>query len=203
MVKAVIFDLGGVYFEDGTEVCVEKISKEYNLSPEAVKSVLSNSSKLGGDYRRGKISENEFWDGAIKTWGIDAKTEDLSRAWLTCYTPIEGTEEIIIKLKKQGLRLYILSDNVKERVNYLQERYNFLNYFDDTVFSYEVHIVKPDGPDIFKEAVKKAGVEESEIVYVDDVEKYVKEGEKLGINAIHFKNPTQLEEELKALGLSL
>ena len=100
MIRAIIFDLGGVYFEDGTELAIEKISKDFKIPPEEIKSVLNNSSEIGGKYRRGEITEDEFWSGAIKIWGIEAKKEDLSKAWLECYAQIKGTVEIETKRNK-------------------------------------------------------------------------------------------------------
>ena len=36
MIKSVIFDLGGVYFTDGTKIAIKKISEKYNLNLKAV-----------------------------------------------------------------------------------------------------------------------------------------------------------------------
>ena len=39
MIKAIIFDLGGVLFINGTKKFIISLSKEYNIDPEKVKGV--------------------------------------------------------------------------------------------------------------------------------------------------------------------
>ena len=69
MIKTVIFDLGGVYFTDGTKRAVDVISERYGVSKDKVKEVFSNN--LGLEYRRGKITADDFWNKAKEQWGID------------------------------------------------------------------------------------------------------------------------------------
>ena len=76
MIKTVIFDLGGVYFSDGTKRAVDAISESYGISKDKVKEVFSGN--LGLEYRKGKIIANDFWSKAKEKWGIDAHSEDLA-----------------------------------------------------------------------------------------------------------------------------
>ena len=201
MITTIIFDLGGVYFTDGTRIAVEKISKKYNLQPEAVGQIFKTGSELGTLYRRGEITVDEFWNKVKDLLGIEADNKDLNKMWVESYELIEGTIEIIKQLKEKGIKLYFLSDNVKERSELLQEKYNFLENFIDGIFSHKAHKTKLDGADVFKLALEKTEEKPENVVYVDDKEEYVETAKKLGMNVIWFKNPEQLKEELKKLGL--
>ena len=150
-------------------------------------------------YRRGEITCEEFWNQTKKLLDITADNDDLNRLWMESYEPIEGTVEIIKQLKKKGIKLYVLSDTVKERAEYLQETFNFSENFIDGIYSYKVHKTKLDGSEAFKLALKLTGESPENVVYVDDKEEYAETAKKLGMNAIHFKNPEQLNEELKNL----
>jgi len=135
MVKALIFDLGGVYFADGTTLAIKNISKKYNVRPDLVEQFLRTGSELGALYRRGEITMEEFWNRAKRLANIKADNNDLNEMWIKSYVPIKGTVEIVKRLKRKGIKLYFLSDNAKERVEYLQRKYNFLKDFVDGIFS--------------------------------------------------------------------
>lgn len=197
MIQSIIFDLGGVYFTDGARIAIGKISHKFNLRPELVENALEFNTELGMLYRKGEITAEEFWDIAKKLLGIDADNNYLNRIWMNSYKPILGTIGIIKQLKKKGIKLFFLSDNVEERTEYLQAKYNFLENFIDGIFSYETHKMKSDGTDIFKLAIDKTGDKPEDIIFIDDKEEFVETAKKVGMKAIYFKNPEQLEEELK------
>ncbi len=196
MIKAVILDLGGVYFTDGTKIAIEKISKEYDLQTAVVEKVLRTRSELGSSIRRGEITTDEFWNRAKNLLKLDANNDDLNRTWIESYEPIQDSIKIIKKLKKKGIKLFFLSDNVKDRIEYLQKKYNFLENFVDGIFSYEVHKTKYDGIEIFEIALEKIGEKPENVLYVDDKENYVNIAKKLGMNVILFRSPKQLKEKL-------
>lgn len=199
MFKTVIFDLGGVYFTDGTKNAIELISQKYNISEQKIKDVLKG--ELGTKYRIGTISSDEFWKQAKEYWNINTSSEDLSNIWLQGYTPIIGTDLIIDKLKSSGYEILFLSDNVQERIDYIQKKYPFLNKFKDGVFSHIVHTRKPD-PEIYKIILKKSTHPAAECIYIDDKIELLKPAEELGMTGIVFENPSQLEKKLKELGLN-
>ena len=194
MIKSIIFDLGGVYFTDGTKIAIQKISRMYNLKPSAVKIVFTAGSKYGNAYRKGKISGKEFWKRFKENFQIKTK-EDLGRLWIGSYKPNSGVIKIIHKLRKKEFKIYFLSDNVKERADYLQKKYDFLENFIDGVFSHKAHKTKLD-KGMYMIAIRKTRKNPEEIVFIDDKKEYVETAKKLGINGIVFKNSKQLKVEL-------
>lgn len=203
MISAIIFDLGGVYFTDGTEITVEKLARKFILDSEKVAGFLKTDNKLANAYRKGVITADQFWNEFKKSFEIRAENEELTRTWVESYEPIEGTIEIIKKLKGQGIKLYFLSDNVKERVEYLQGKHDFLRNFIDGVFSHKIHKTKSDGFDVFRLALEMTKEKPENVIYIDDKEDHIKSAKKLGMNCICFKNPEQLEANLKTFGVNL
>lgn len=65
MIKAIIFDLGGVLFTNGTKKFIEDISARYNLDKEAVKDIMDG--EIGSNYREAKITREEFWKQVLGT----------------------------------------------------------------------------------------------------------------------------------------
>ncbi len=202
MIKSIIFDLGGVYFTDGTLRAIKKISRKYNIGISEVQEALGASSELGLSYRKGEISFSEFWDKAKSMLKIGAENDSLSNLWAGSYKPIAGTVKIIKQLKGRGMKLYYLSDNVKERAEYLQKKFGFLENFIDGIFSHEAHKTKKDGAAIFELVLEKTQNRPEEVLFIDDREEYAETARKAGMHAICFKNPMQLKQELGNYGIN-
>lgn len=198
-IKTIILDLGGVYFTDGTKESIEIISSRYRIEREKVQKVLHG--ELGALYRRGDIGGNVFWAKAKLFWGINVHSDLLSEIWLQSYKVFEGTETAIKQLYHTGYELLYLSDNVRERVQYLSEKYDFLKWFSAGVFSYEVRTRKPDMV-MYQAVLAKSTSFAENCVYIDDCYELLEPAKQLGMHIIHFKNPIQLVDDLKKLGVS-
>lgn len=198
MIQTIIFDLGGVYFEDGSTNFVHKVVKEFSVPEERVWNVIKG--ELGHQYRSGKIKAEEFWDKAKRCWGIDADTAKLSRMWIELYKPIMGTVDIVDGLRKAGHEVFFSSDNVQERVDYLQSRYHFMDHFDGGVFSHLLGTRKPD-PRMYITVLQKTSSQPNQCLFIDDKEINLEPARKLGMQTILFKGFEQLKGELRAMGV--
>lgn len=199
-IRTVIFDLGGVYFTDGTKGAIDIISKNWNLNSSLVSDVFKG--KIGTAYRENQISHDEFWRQAKETLGIDAPMDELAHIWLNGYVPIQGTIEIIKELKENGYEIIYLSDNVQERIDYLENRYHFLQHFKSGVFSHVAGVRKPN-PKIYQLALKESSNPAENCVYIDDKPNLLEEADKLGMSTIAFVNPDETRKKLIELGVRL
>ena len=200
-INTIIFDLGGVYFTDGTKQAIKNISSKYNIPENKIEEVLKGD--LGTQYRVGEITVDEFWGKAKELWNNkEIQSKDLSDIWLEGYKPINGTIDIIKKLKEKGYEIIFLSDNVKERVDHLENKYNFLSNFKDGVFSHVVGTRKPD-PVIYQHALNISSNPPGECVYIDDKDNLLIPARELGMKTIHFVSPEQTKEDLIKLGIKL
>jgi HAD superfamily hydrolase (TIGR01509 family) len=196
MRRTVIFDLGGVYFCDGTRISVDTISAEYKIERDAVEAILNG--EPGKQYRIGKISAEQFWQRAKTSWNIEVSSRKLSRIWCSSYQPNEGVVRLVDRLKNAGHELLYLSDNTRERVAYLDGKYSFLQKFDGGIFSHEVKRKKPN-PIIYQLVLAKASHLANECVYIDDKPEYLGPAKSLGMQVLAFKSAFQLETRLKEL----
>lgn len=199
MITTFFFDLGGVLFTNGTKHFISVISEKYNLDPLFVNSVMDG--EIGTQYRENKIDNTEFWRKAIPALGVPESADNLNRIWLQGYELIEGTRDIILTLRS-AYKLYYLSDNVENRVVYLNEKYDFLKWFDDGVFSYEVDMRKPD-PRIYQIALQKASANPNECVFVDDKQEALNPAKEMGMMTFLFHDANQLMLDLKTAHFDL
>jgi epoxide hydrolase-like predicted phosphatase len=192
MIRAILFDLGGVLFTNGTKKFIQDISSKYNLDPEAVKEIMDGD--IGSQYREAKITRDQFWKIVLDKLNLTEDINTLEKQWISGYDLIKGTRDIILELAKK-YKVYYLSDNVRERVEKINDRYNFLEWFEDGVFSHEVGVRKPN-PEIYRFALNKAKVKPTETVFIDDKQSALDPAKEMGIVTILFESPEQLQQRL-------
>lgn len=197
MIKAIVFDLGGVLFTNGTKKFIAYISDVYHVNKKIVEEVLDGD--IGSKYRTNKISDDEFWRLAIDRLGIHAGRDELEKKWIEGYELISGTKELILQLRKK-YKIYFLSDNVHTRATQLNNRYHFVSLFDGGIFSHEVGIRKPN-PTIYHLLLKKACVKASEAIYIDDKYECTEPAAKLGCTTFVFESVDKLKEDLNNIGI--
>ena len=199
MIKTVISDLGGVYFTDGSARAIERIGATHDIHADKVREVLMGD--LGSRYRIGEISAAEFWDRAKESWDLQISTDEIASVWLRAYEPIDGTVAIVDRLRAAGYEMLFLSNNVQERIDYLESAYGFLHRFEDGVLSHRVGLKKPD-PKIYQLVLEKASCPAAQCVFVDDKPPMLEPAERIGMSVVAFESPDQLERQLRALGLT-
>jgi 2-haloacid dehalogenase len=112
--------------------------------------------------------------------------------------PISGTVEILRRLKQAGYPLYGLSNYPTKKFPLARLKYEFFDWFDDILISGEVGLVKPD-PAIFHLLLTRIGHAADECIFIDDSGANVTAARELGLTAIQFQSPEQLEQELQKL----
>ncbi|HRF28961.1 MAG TPA: HAD-IA family hydrolase [Candidatus Saccharibacteria bacterium] len=70
--------------------------------------------------------------------------------------------------------------------------------FDDVVLSFEVGIAKPQ-PEIYELSAKNLGLDTTECVFVDDVQRYIDGAEVAGMEAILFTSTEQFKHDIAKL----
>ena len=101
------------------------------------------------------------------------------------YFQYEYTKPLLKKLKKDGYKLYYLSNWSKWHFEKMVDRkvIDFLDLFDGGIVSYQVNMTKPD-PAIYKELIKKYDIIPSDALFIDDRYENVMAAELLGIKGL-------------------
>ena len=200
MIKAIVFDLGGVLFAEGKSVASEKLAKKYNYDKEVIFKILTSpeSKKL----RKDLISDKEFWDWTQNNLPEGYNASLIKKEWYEGYL-LDNDIFNLIKRLKGKYKLVAFSGNIKSRVEFLDKKYDFRKYFDIEVYSFDYHLNKPDRRFI-EVMVKKTNCEPREIIYIDDTEKHTLLAKEMGINALIYSQGRikRLKKELKELGIT-
>ncbi len=204
-IKTIIFDLGGVYFSSGTTLAIKRIVDYYNIrDKKVVKDIFGNKPESEGHLLRlGLITMKEFERSIVSKLQLQEKDRDNIRyIWFNSYIPNYRMKEVVKQLRNMDYKLVIFSGNVRERIEFLDSRYNFLRYFDDSLFSYDCQKNKQNIA-FYRELLNYIDCNSNESILIDDQTKNTKMAESLGFNVINYCYTDQLIEELKKYNIEL
>lgn len=108
----------------------------------------------------------------------------------------------IVEKLKEKYNLILLSDHIKEWVEYILSTNKDLDILKHKHFSYEYGMLKGD-EGTFKYILEKEIILPSETVFIDDSKENVEMANKEGIQGIVFENVKQLERQLKEMNIIL
>jgi len=192
-----VYDLSGVFFNNGLKISVKKISEEFSLNPENIEFVLNGS--FAEKYRTGLIESEEFWKSAKEYLNVD-DIEKIKSIFFESYHPYEESVKLLKLLRENKITLTYLSNSPKDRTEFLDKKYNFISLFDYGLCSFEAHTWKPD-KEIYQKFLEKFNLNPEDTIYIDDREKNLKPAKELGMGTIFFKDIEQFKIALKEAGI--
>ena len=198
-IRCVAFDFGGVLAYFITRETEEEMASLAQVDYDVFHDVMwSHRWELD----LGEHTYRQYWENVLNGCNSPAKLDDVVDQ-LT-HLDVTGFAKMNQKmlnwansLQDNSYRTIIISNMSPETYQALTVDSSWLSSFDEVIISGLIKINKPD-PGIYEKAIRKAGVEPSQILFLDDVEKNIVGAEKMGINAHHFSDTDALLAELEA-----
>ena len=158
--------------------------------------------RLGGSSVRPRHSMRRPRPSRTKISGNEAIRAFRARWIETVPHAIDGTVDILTKLKAGKIPLYAITNFASDTLVEAKERYPFLaTSFIDMVVSADEKLLKPD-PAIYQVLLNRQNLQAEDCVFVDDSLKNVKAASKLGFHALLFTTPEAFAKDLRTLGFS-
>jgi len=199
MIKAIIFDAGGVVIKQGNQL--DEFAKIFK--PKNKQAFWNKINHFVGPLCKGEISEKEYWRRIAESENVDPETAP-QNLWVKSYEETTRVDESVVDLIKslrKNYKIILVSNTIKPHVAINKKRKLFEN-FDDVFNSNEVHLSK-DTPEIFRLALKRNQLDAEECIFIDDIQKFVEIANSIGIHGILFNNINQLKKELVSLGVNI
>jgi putative hydrolase of the HAD superfamily len=105
-----------------------------------------------------------------------------------------------LELKQRGFLTAILSNMGDNVLASVEREFGWIRRFDVLVWSFQLHIAKPD-PAIYRHVLKKLGTQPEETLFLDDKLVNVEAAHALGMKAIQFSTVERLRADLIAAGM--
>lgn len=193
MIKNMILDIGGIILDDGKE----NLRKYLQVSEEETKELykIVYGSKGFRQYLLGYInlekcmnsiiSENPAYRAYIEKMLLKSNLKDI--------VPIKANVLQVIRELKEKYNIYFLSNITKETYEYIED---ILNEFDGGIYSFQVHLCKPN-PEIYKKLLYTYNLKKEESIFFDDRQRNVDIGNELGIKSIKFNTEQDILDVLQ------
>lgn len=192
----IVFDLGGVVFSWQPDAIISSIFGDVDSKRLVRKSIFEHPDWVELD--RGTIPLPQAIDRGAARTGLPARDiERLLDAVPRFLVPIEATFELIRSLAGTGHRLYVLSNMHLASIAHLQANYDIWDLFDGIVFSCSVRMVKPERG-IYEHLLKEHRLDPADTIFIDDVAENLAVAASFGIRTIHFSDPEQCANALRA-----
>lgn len=198
-VKNIVFDVGNVLVKwDPRSIVKTTFGGEADIESLLQKFYKSN---FWYDLNLGKITEKECIIQYKDLLKLDEITfEKLLYNTKESLVLLQDTINIVEKLHAAGFPLYIITDNTREIMSYLKQKYKFWDKFIGIVVSAEIGHLKPS-PVIYKYLLDTYQLNERETVFFDDVLANVEGAKSMNMHAFQFSTAEQCKEDLKSLNI--
>jgi glucose-1-phosphatase len=195
MIKNLVFDLGNVLISFKPAEYFEK--KDY---PENMKSRILSDIFGGPEWLKldnGDITTGEAIDSiAGKSSLSRQEIAHIFNLRTELMFPLDQNVRMLPELKKQGYRLYYLSNFPLDIFEEIKNGYFFFGYFDGGIISSEVKYSKPDRK-IFEILIDRYSLQPEESLFIDDIEANVSGAIKTGMAGFNTWGSIDFNRELR------
>ena len=192
-----IFDMGGVLLRTVDPAPREAIAKRFGVTRRELEAfVFSSETSILSE--EGKLSDVAHWQTVMRHFGQPAGDH------IQLYDEYFAGDAIDQRLLafaaslKPKYKLGLLSNAWENARPLLRARFDFIDTFDDSIFSYEVRARKPDAA-MYQAILDMMDAQPEEAVFIDDVLENVEGAQAVGMQALQFSGAETLISTLSDL----
>ena len=202
MIKNIVFDMGNVIIRFDRDAFIDR----FGVSEEERK-ILLREIFLSPEWvmmDRGTLTDEQAAD--ILCPRVPEHLQDIARKligfWDRPILEVEGIKPLIEELKSKGYGIYLLSNASCRQPDYWQ-RVPAARFFDGTLISYSVKLIKPM-PEIYEKFFEKFSLKREECFFIDDSPANIEASLYVGMPGAVFHNDIRrLRRELRAAGVDV
>jgi glucose-1-phosphatase len=198
MIKNIVFDLGNVLLSFNPAEFFEKKNFPENIRVKILSDIFGSQEWRMLD--NGDISTTEAIESISSKSTL--KREEIDHIFnlrAEMMFPLDCNVRLLPELKKQGFKLYYLSNFPIDIFEEIRNGYFFFKHFDGGVISSEVKFSKPERR-IYEILLENYSLIPGESLFIDDIEINVRAAENLGMKGLVTFGS---EEISKVLGSTL
>lgn len=200
--SALLFDIGGVLLTNGWDrdsrvAAAAQFHLDWNDFEVRHEAVLEA-------FETGRLSLEQYLDRVIFYRARDFTREQFKKFMYAQAKAMPESLALMRRLARKPRKYLISSLNNESRDlnEYRIEKFGLREYFDVFLSSCYLGARKPDAA-IYKLALSITQRRSEETIFVDDREVNLEPARELGMKTVQFEDVTQLEQELKKLGLEI
>ena len=195
MISTIIFDLGNVLLNWKPEEYFDKNGYDKAHKEIIINEIFKSNEWLqldNGDFTLDEAVERIAAKSCLNNEEIRAVFDLRTRILF----PLGCNTILLPGLKKQGFKLYFLSNFPDDIFDEIHNKYDFFRHFDGGEISARIKASKPDEK-IFRIFLKKHDLRPENCLFIDDSHKNAHSAESLGMKVIHLEEPDMLKSQLE------
>ncbi|MBI3887741.1 HAD-IA family hydrolase [Candidatus Microgenomates bacterium] len=190
MIKAVMFDLNGVFVQG--DKLSDRFQRDFGVDSNEFFSALKEALTIC----RKPQSPNfyELMKPYFDKWNVKLTEQEFFDYFFGGEHLVTELFDYAKELKTKGLKIYVFSNNFKERTSYYLNRWpELFAIFDGMFFSWETGFVKSDIK-AYENFLEKTGLKGEECVYFDDVQSNIDLAKSIGINGYIYEGIEKIKK---------
>ncbi|HEV2790210.1 MAG TPA: HAD family phosphatase [Solirubrobacterales bacterium] len=204
-IEAIVSDFGGV-LTTPLLAAFAAVQDEVGVSAESLGMAMREGLEEGEELplfrlERGEISEDEFLDrledGLESLLGHRPHLRNFRQVFFDALDPNEQMIELMRELKAAGLKMAMLTNNVREWEPLWRSMLPVDEIFEEIVDSAFVGCRKPE-PRIYELTLERIGMPAEACLFVDDLTTNCEAARALGMRAVRFRDNEQAIAEIRA-----
>jgi putative hydrolase of the HAD superfamily len=205
-IEAIVSDFGGVLTTPLLSSFMA-VQDEIGITPEDLGKAMRSITEEDGEnplyaMERGEMAEADFLerlnDGLEPLLGHRPELHRFREVYFEALHPNQEMIELMRELKASGLRMAMLTNNVREWEPVWRPMLPVDEIFETVVDSGFVGCRKPEAR-IYEMTLERLGLAAEVCLFVDDLEPNIEGARKAGMSAVHFRDNEQAIAEIRGL----
>jgi epoxide hydrolase-like predicted phosphatase len=201
MIKALIFDFGGVLVRTEDWSARRKWEAQLGLAERALDAAVFNSD-TARRASRGELPASAIWVDVARALNLNPAQLDACRRDFWSGDKLDEALIELIQSLRPRYTTAILSNAWSDARENFTRLFGLDQAFDTMIISAEEGLAKPD-PRLYQLAAERLGVQPDEAVFVDDFIENVEAARAVGMHALHYQPGLDVRAELARLGVDV
>jgi len=194
VIKAILFDFGGVIAEEGFWKGLRVIGTENGIDPDDLFRTVDALIYETG-YLIGNTDETLFWNAVRSKTGIHGSDAELRNEILKRFVLRQDMIASVDLLRSKGLIVAMLSDQTNW-LDIIDRQTDLFRHFDRIFNSFLLRKSKRDAS-VFKDVCAALGVQTGEALFVDDNINHIERAQGQGLKTIHFTGIDEYKRQIR------
>lgn len=198
-INNIFFDLGNVLLNLDFDASIRAFQK-LGLNSSVVNNQHAYADPVFYELETGKISPEDFRKEVREILqNTDATDKQIDDAWSAMVLDIPAPRIQILQKLSLNYNIYLFSNTNKIHIDRLFQSFkaehgiDFPSLFKTAFYSHDIQDRKPEISS-FEKVIELSGVNPAESLFVDDLEKNIRAGEKAGFNSIWLKEGMEMTD---------